>query len=44
MQVWKRMGLHHGRVVRSFIHSDVADRPDYVNLSVNLSVNLARDH
>ena len=29
--------LHHGRVVRSFIHADVADRPDYVNLSVNLS-------
>ncbi len=28
--------LHHGRVVRSFIHADVADRPDYVNLSVDL--------
>jgi peroxiredoxin len=24
--------LHHARVVRSFIHADVADRPDYVNL------------
>jgi hypothetical protein len=22
--------------VRSFIHADVADRPDYVNLSVDL--------